>query len=53
MKVDYEALVDECLVTSAMIDKSLEERPDEEELKELQEFLADRFEVILFLGERR
>ena len=49
MEPDYEKLMDDAQQVSAMIDRSLRERPDEEELKELQEFLADRYKAILFL----
>lgn len=49
MDIDYERIMDDCQQLSAVLDMNLEEKPDDQELKELREFLSDRYKSLLFL----
>ena len=51
MELDYEELKYGSELLSAALDILLEETPDDQELKELQEFLADRYRALLFLSQ--
>ncbi len=46
---EYERMLDAGQQLSAELDERIEENPDDEELKETQEFLADRHWSLLFL----
>ena len=49
MELDYNSLMDDSQQISAYLDELLEESPKDEDLKETQEFLADRYKTLLFL----
>ncbi len=47
--IDYPALMDDAQQLCALLDAQIEDHPDDEELKELLEFLAARCAVLLYL----
>ena len=50
MSLDYTGLMDKSQQLSAELDKQLEVKPNDQELKRIQEFLADRYKTLLFLS---
>ncbi|KKM99738.1 hypothetical protein LCGC14_1144860 [marine sediment metagenome] len=49
LSFDYEEFMDQGQQLSAELDLMLESHPDDEELKETQEFLADRHATLCLL----
>ena len=50
MDIDYKYFMDMSQQLSADLEARLEEEPDDEELREMREFLGDRYKTLLFVA---